>query len=76
MTCNPETVLSNVYQDAQSQPSDQSLPLALNDLLQMMARHAENQKAALGALITAHGQDCSKARQLRRAAQRAIMDAL
>jgi len=52
MTCNPETILSSVYQDAQSQPSDQCLPSALNELLQMMAKRAEDQKAALGALIT------------------------
>jgi DNA (cytosine-5)-methyltransferase 1 len=52
MTCDPETILSSVYQDAQSQLSDQRLPSALNDLLQMMVRHAENQKAVLGALIT------------------------
>jgi endonuclease III len=76
MTYNSETILSNVYQDAQSQPSHQSLPSELTALLQTMAESAESQKAALGALITSHGQDCSKARELRRAAQRAIMDAL
>jgi hypothetical protein len=76
MTYNSETILSSVYQDAQSQPSDQRLPSALNDLLQMMVRHAGNQKAVLGALIAAHGQDCLKARELRHAAQRAIMVAL
>jgi hypothetical protein len=57
MTCNPETILSSVYQDAQSQPSDQRLPSALNDLLQMMVRHAGNQKAVLGAHIAACGRD-------------------
>jgi hypothetical protein len=57
MTYNSETILSSVYQDAQSQPSDQRLPSALNDLLQMMVRHAGNQKAVLGARIAAYGRD-------------------